>query len=378
MAKKKMPVDKIDIPAALAQTCDCLCCDHGTGFETIKRLDQDMKRAAATLTREEVSWYVKRYYQIQGLRVATNNMLNAAIEYGTPNQLLKYELSIDTAHERQIQGTMQRYAFSKMAGRWMLSLYGVGPVISAGFLSHFDITKAPTSGHFISYAGLDPRQVWPKRDDVDKWVKDDVKEYGKVDVETVIRACAYWHRNTTTVLRDATRKRKADTGMKVEYEECALTADTLSAALARIPWKAELKRLCWIFGDVMVKFHNAKPGDNVYGEVYAKQKARAIEKNANGGFAELAEKTLQKRTFRDKKLEKIYQDGKIPPGRVDYWARRKVIAVFLNHLHYAMYVEHHGVEPPLPYVFAMGVQDHVHYIPVPHWPIDEYLASIGK
>ena len=44
----------------------------------------------------------------------------------------------------------------------MRSIVGIGPVITAGFLAHIDIAKAPTVGHIWRFCGLDPTVRWDK------------------------------------------------------------------------------------------------------------------------------------------------------------------------------------------------------------------------
>jgi len=55
---------------------------------------------------------------------------------------------------------LDKYADSKEVCRWMQSICGIGPVISAGLHAHIDITKCPTVGHIWSFAGLDPTKKW--------------------------------------------------------------------------------------------------------------------------------------------------------------------------------------------------------------------------
>ena len=43
-----------------------------------------------------------------------------------------------------------------------MSQLGVGPVITAGLLAHLDIERAPSAGHFWSFAGLNPNMKWEK------------------------------------------------------------------------------------------------------------------------------------------------------------------------------------------------------------------------
>jgi hypothetical protein len=64
--------------------------------------------------------------------------------------------------ENQIKRALDEYSKGNPVGQWMQSITGIGPVISAGYLAHIDIEKAPTAGHIWSFAGLNPKQEWGK------------------------------------------------------------------------------------------------------------------------------------------------------------------------------------------------------------------------
>lgn len=130
------------------------------------------------------------------------------------------------------------------------------------------------------------------------------------------------------------------------------------------PWNAELKKLCYKIGDSFVKFHNRE--QCVYGHLYAKEKARRIDLNESGAYEELARKTLAEKNFSDSDTKKVYQAGKLPPGRIDSQARRYAVKIFLSHWFEVAYFAHNGTLPPKPWVLEHG--GHAHYIPIPNIP----------
>lgn len=125
-------------------------------------LRRDMRAAAATLDPGEVRYLVDLYYQFQHWRVASTNAVRAGQDNDEPNDLIGWFAGRIAKLERTIPGAMKVYCNGRRDGRWALSIHGIGPVLTAGLLSHFDIEKAPTVGHFWSFAGLDPEQEWKK------------------------------------------------------------------------------------------------------------------------------------------------------------------------------------------------------------------------
>jgi hypothetical protein len=75
---------------------------------------------------------------------------------------LTYTVECFAFIEKQVQRHLLKYAEDSRVGQWMLSQIGIGPVIAAACLAYLDIGKAPTAGHFWSFCGLNPAQVWEK------------------------------------------------------------------------------------------------------------------------------------------------------------------------------------------------------------------------
>lgn len=141
-----------------------------------------------------------------------------------------------------------------------------------------------------------------------------------------------------------------------------VTVDSLTKSAARKPWNARLKTLCWKIGDSFVKVHN-KP-DAFYGLKYAERKAQEVAKNENRDFREQAEQKLRDFKIQDKATKKVYEDGRLPDGRIDLRARRHAVKLFLAHWHREAYFVRYGKEPPLPYPIAQ--LGHTHVITAPN------------
>lgn len=129
----------------------------------------------------------------------------------------------------------------------------------------------------------------------------------------------------------------------------------------RRPWNADLKVLCWKLGDSFVKVSGKE--NAIYGHYYRQRKEQEVRKNEAGDFATQAQDTLENRNIRDIATRRIYDEGKLPPGRLELRARRWAVKLFLSHWHDVAYRERFGEAPPLPYpIVHLG---HAHYIEPP-------------
>jgi hypothetical protein len=136
--------------------------------EFVIRLDKDLRAAAKTLSKEEARYLVDLYYTMQENRKSTGNAIGAierqAKKEGKeePNSLLTHFYNQERATEAQINYSLDKFSKSSEWGKWVRSVHGLGPVITAGFMAHFNIEKAPTAGHMLRFAGQDPTIVWEK------------------------------------------------------------------------------------------------------------------------------------------------------------------------------------------------------------------------
>lgn len=130
-------------------------------WEYLDRLTKDLLNASRLMGQREARWLVNRYYQSQKLRLQSSNQVRAS-EGREPNRVLKWIESSMLTIENDIKRSLKVYADEYAIGRWLQSITGIGPVITAGLLAHLDIRKRPTAGHFWRFAGLDPSLTWKK------------------------------------------------------------------------------------------------------------------------------------------------------------------------------------------------------------------------
>jgi hypothetical protein len=225
---------------------------------------------------------------------------------------------------------MHVYAQSKVMGRWLMGVYGIGPIIASGLLAHIDIRKAPTVGHIWAFAGLDPTKKWlPK------------------------------------------------------------TRRPWNAELRTICWKAGQsfmkfsgREKCY-YGKLYLERKEYETRNNLKGELSAQASAKAkylesISKTSSEGYNwyvggltakdwedYFASKTQEKETFASKRAKHNKDNGingtpMLPPAHIDARARRWTVKLFLAHLHGEWYKFHYKTDPPKPY--AIEHEGHVHMI----------------
>lgn len=118
---------------------------------------------------DEIRNAIEVYYDMQDIRVRTGNRKGAItreekkrvnenttedVEIKDPLYLQYIENQFKET-EKIISKFLGYYAKNHPVGRWMMSIKGVGPVISAGMLAYIDIKKCNTAGSIWNYAGWD-------------------------------------------------------------------------------------------------------------------------------------------------------------------------------------------------------------------------------
>jgi len=131
-------------------------------FPLWNNLSKDVRALAVNFDRSSVRELVSLYYRLQDNRVASAAQTRELKKSGSPYELMEY-LSVQLATmEKSLKYPLQRFAESYEVGNWAMSQYGIGPVITAGLISHIDIDRAPTAGSVWRYAGVDPTIKWEK------------------------------------------------------------------------------------------------------------------------------------------------------------------------------------------------------------------------
>lgn len=117
-------------------------------------MSRDLRRAAGTLKDREAAFLVKQFYAIQELRMSANLRREKATEAKVPHDIINWFFGRAENLEKQIALALDHYTRGHVMGGWLRGVYGIGPILAAGFLAHLDITKAPTVGHFWQFAGI--------------------------------------------------------------------------------------------------------------------------------------------------------------------------------------------------------------------------------
>lgn len=275
-------------------------------------------------SKQVVKNLVNQYYTIQDDRIRAMNRKSSQKDNSNEESDLIFAYSIAGLkdNEEMLASWLEEYAKNDPIGQWLLSVKGIGPVLAAGIISTFDISKAQTAGAFWKYAGIDKHYAPRKKGEKFTYNPDARKLCWKIG-EQFIKVSGY----------------KKDKDGNIMVDENGNPID-------RIP-------------------------DALYGHLYREKLKQIIEKNEKGGFTELAALTLKEKKFKDNENEdkenetkKIYESGKLPMAHMISMARRYAEKIFLSHLHAVWYEYANGRPAPRP--FAEIYLGHVHIIEPPH------------
>jgi hypothetical protein len=326
---------------------------YNEDLEPIKRLTKDLRDASITLNSREARYAVDLYYQMQDNRIRADGQIRSMKD--EPHATLQFFAGQAEALESQIKRALDAYSFSSAVGVWSRGICGIGPVIAAGLMANIDITRTPTAGGIWRYAGYDSSVRWASKDKCEDWIEENLGT--KLDNDSVITAANFWGRRGDSLLRMATMDHKTGKLKK-------LTVKTLGATLARRPWNASLKTLCWKLGESFVKVKGRD--SDVYGKIYDIRKVYEHSLNAEGGYAEDCERILKEKNWsNDTIARKAYMAGRLPDGHIHARAKRYAVKLFLAHWHQVAYENAFNKAAPLPY--SIAILNHAHQIPVPNY-----------
>jgi hypothetical protein len=288
----------------------------------VQKVTKDMIKQASLGDRGQARALVKIYYQIQDQRLATSRQQSSNHDAQEPNDLLQYLATQFLTLEKTIKRGLEAYVKQSNVGNWLLSVYGIGPVISAAIIAHIDITKAPTAGHIWSYAGILPGIKWEKGQ----------KRPWNADLKVVLwkagcsfmkfaamENCAYGH---------LYRQRK-------DYE-----------------WKRNLNGGC---------------SEDAFNDKDKYSRTTESWNWVNGCYlsTDIAPLVATRTSLTPDILAKLRQPPgtgmpMLPPAQIDARARRWVVRIFISHVHHVMYIDHYAELPPKP--FAIAHLNHAHEI----------------
>jgi hypothetical protein len=133
-----------------------------TDAQLKRRFNADLKRAASLISIDEAKFLIGSYYQLQDFRIATANQVRSLELDGEPNELIRYVGESIGVIENQVKTVMGEFAKQYAIGAWLQSITGIGPVLSAVFLTTFSVLHRRTSGAWYQFAGIHPDVSWQK------------------------------------------------------------------------------------------------------------------------------------------------------------------------------------------------------------------------
>ena len=368
-------------------------------WQLLSRLDSDLRSAAENLGPEEARFLVDMYYQMQNVRIRFRNQQRQTEKHSEPNRVITWGLVNIRRAEDDIKRALGSFAESYSVGRWCMSNFGIGPVITAGLMAHLDIRNTFTVGKWWRFAGLDPSRDWHGKEEAKQMLAQispgsQLKKFTLEKARELSALCNVNPVRLQQVWTDGFAKSK-------KY-------GALEKYLAARPWNAELKSLCaFKMGECFVKFQNNEACD--YGHLFQARKALEIERNMQGNFSDQAAKILSKEKRRDdayatkwmkgcftaehmaevltleqaKRLPYLNKKAGKPgsgvsmlaPAHIHARARRYAVKIFMSHLHHVMYVDYYGEDPPKPFIIEHSDGTHTHTIPIPHFPLADDLGG---
>lgn len=369
-----------------------------------KLLRADILEAARTLSSQEARFFVDSFYSMQHFRIQSNNQVDALEKSGEPNRMVSWLGDRFLFLEKSIPRILDAYSQSHEAGFWSRNITGIGPVLAAGLLAHIDIQKAPMVGNIWSFAGLAPEIKWlgveggkklvgKVLDEVNPEPPDGEDEEPDLyaftaselkEIEDNLPDTDDWEIGQRQLLAISrlTHRKFGNLLRLGKDNDGRVTRSSILKLLAKRPWNARLKVLCFKISDSFVKLSNHP--DCLYGELYRGRKEREIEQNANGVFADQATRTLTEKRIDRKTFAFLWYSGSLPsyapeqyyllpperregfvramavkpgegvpmlpPAHIQARSQRWAMKIFLAHFHEALYVATYSTLPPKPYV----------------------------
>lgn len=127
-------------------------------LQGLASISKAVKESIATVSGNQLRYLVDSYYQTQEYRKALDNQLRS-IEQGVDGEnatplALKWLAQNVKNQENQIKKMLDEYTDQSPVTRWAKATIGIGPVIAAGLVANFDISKVKYVNQFYSYCGL--------------------------------------------------------------------------------------------------------------------------------------------------------------------------------------------------------------------------------
>lgn len=337
-------------------------------LQPVTKMNKDIKVSAATLSDNQARFLVDTYYQMQNKRIRSAGQVRSM--QNEPHEVLDWLNIQDLFLENQIKGALDVYSANHPVGKWMRSICGIGPVISAGFLSYIDITRCKTAGTIWRFAGLDPTDIWGGRSyaiklyeqveaDISHKVLTFNNEIEKFD-EILKEICRINGRNYLTYKKKF-KFTEQDENDELKFD---LNKKNIIAIMSKRPFSANLKVLCWKLGESFVKVSGNE--NDFYGKIYIKKKQEITALNEMFHYKEKCKEKLEiYKIGKTTEAYASYSEGKLPKGHIHAMSKRYAVKIFLSHLHEVWFMKQYGVMPPNP--IPLKLVNHKNKIEVPNW-----------
>jgi Holliday junction resolvasome RuvABC DNA-binding subunit len=333
----------------------------------VEKITKEMKKSILSIehvSKENIKQLVALFYQIQDIRIHTSEQIRAIKKQIESNKIAKTDgdgnlialnwvLQSTAATEKGINNILKEMCKSDEVGRWLLSIYGIGPALAAGCLSYFDVTGINYASNFISYAGLNSNnRPWLGR------------EKSKKIVDEVIAKYDDGNKKTVTITDDMVIEIAAKTQWKFEYfvenarsDKGKWSKEALIKAAAKIPYNANLKTHMWKVGK---SFEYLKTNKNsLYGKLLAERIVLETKRNEEGYYKDyIKQKMSEKNYSTGTETYKCYMEGKLPAVEINARCRRWVQKIFVSHLFEEMYRVANDKVPPRYYALEHCENQH--------------------
>jgi Transposase IS116/IS110/IS902 family len=286
--------------------------DNKTDYEdkpALRKKAKELKLMASNASAMETRALVDTYYTIQRDRIRMGNRMSAIsreTDITSNGSMMDFFVKEFIGMEELAKAPLKAYVESRVDGRWLLSITGIGPVLAATMLAHFDVTKTTSASGFEKFAGIAPNVEWNKGEKrpFNATLKKTMFLLGESFVKQSNRESAFYGHFY-----------KAKKQHEIMLNESGKLAETALNYL-----------------------NKAKSGN------------------------------IQVTNEEDKTWRDTLREGKLPPFLIDKRARRKAVSLFVSHLFVVMYEVQHGKSPEhKPYVF--DIMGHKDYISPPNWPM---------
>jgi len=289
-------------------------------FNGIDVLNKDAKKAISNLDANSARMLVDNYYQIQDIRKRLGNQITA-VSTGSDVVLDQFNITnwlYDNFYglEKEITKALNIFTDSQPVGAWMKSIKGIGPVLSAGCLAYFDITKASKPTCFWQYGGLNKHnRPWHSNTNAAEFIKQ-AKAFANGDESDYIAKLSELSGVPVGQLYG-----KNDTEIRKE--------------LVKPPHNLKLRTILWLMGQSFIKVCNR---GSLYGRLIVERKVYENEMNEKGMYKAQADEILSKHNIgKTTDAYKAYIVGKLPKAHIQQRCENYAVRIFLDHLWKAMY-----------------------------------------